>query len=135
MAGKLPPPVLLAMVPAEHVHFDSIAKYTVLNILNYVPIRSFPSPPVKIGIFVCVTAVRQSTRLEVDLVTPDGTSLSVFTWDLVPTLPIDPLEVYQSGGNAGVVYAVPGNYFFKATADGQPLGEWRILVDSPGTTR
>lgn len=124
------PPVLLAVVPCEALFRDPVSyRISLAGVIGYLPVPGFPyQPPGGIGVYVAVTEVARPVRIAAQLVTPDGSELGLYSWDLPGG---DPLFVHESSGRIGAVFGEPGKYSLRVTADGDMLGEWRFDVGIP----
>jgi hypothetical protein len=124
-----PPPEVLALVVADHVHRDDeTRKVFVLGTRSVIGARTFPWPHPALAVYLALAGGRGESTLRICLVDVDEERDPVAEGQVVVAFP-DPLyEVDFAMFLADLVFPEPGDYRVQLYADGRFLLERRLLV-------
>ena len=129
---SLPPPVVLALLLAEHLDVDPYTrKYTVHRVTNVVPAAGFPAEVETLWAFVVLSELSREVELLVRVVTADETD--ELAAQAVPLAAPDPLAVAEVGALLrAVVFPEPGQYRVQVVVGGEVIAERRLLLVGGG---
>jgi uncharacterized protein DUF6941 len=131
-----PPPEVLALVLADHVHRDDLSdKLFILGTRSAIGARSFPWTHPVLAIYAALVDGRGETALRFRLVDADEAREAVAEEETVVTFPDPVTELQVVVFFSDLVFPEPGDYRLQLLADGQFLRERRLLVvplENPG---
>jgi hypothetical protein len=136
VAVEQPPPEVLALVIADHVHRDDIAgKFFILGTRASIGAAAFPFTCSSLAVYASMIDGRGETPLRLRLIDVDESREAVLDFETTVNF-LDPIEEVEIGFRlVDLVFPEPGDYRLQLEGAGQFLRERRLLIiplENPG---
>jgi hypothetical protein len=123
-----PPPVVQAMLLADHIHIDpGTGKRYILGTYNQLMATHFPHAVPRLCLFVALTEAHGPTMLRLRVVDMDE-EMGTLVESAHPAPMYHPNDLYYFSFTLSVVFPTPGLYRIQLFADNEFLRELRLQV-------
>jgi hypothetical protein len=123
-----PPPIVQAMLLADHIHIDpSTGKRYILGTYNRIMAAKFPHSVPKLCLLLALTNGHGSTVLRLRVVDMDEERGPLLESAHPANMP-NPNEIYYFPVTLSVVFPAPGAYRIQLFADNDLLRELRLQI-------
>jgi hypothetical protein len=136
MPSEPPPPQVLALLVADHVHRDDISgKLFILGTRSGINAAAFPFHHPGLAVYAALTEGRGETEIQVRLIDVDEEREPVFAIDTRVAFSDPIVEMEVAFLVEDLIFPEPGDYRAQLLAGGQVLAERRIRLpplENPG---